>query len=793
MLRILSQWTTLLLLTKYNQWVVWKYDYRGDKLTKIPIDPKSEDNASATDELTWSDYNTALAKWRERPHLYKGLGFVFTEEDPFCVIDIDNHSECEEDIIKLISEFKQTYCEISPSGKGFHIVMIGKKPGDRCRTSKHPGLEIYDRGRFMTITGNRQGAKEITDCQDLLVKIYNKFFPQENEKREVILTPNDLEPDKIIKIAQKGKNGNLFTKLWTGNVPEGDRSAYDLALCNILAFYCGGDYHKIDTMFRQSGLMRDKWEKREDYRRRTIQKAIDDCRDFYTEKKGFDFSHIQINFDEMCKKFDENLGGEIEEYESVPAPSAEDERFEYWVIPNILPDYSDLGNAEFFAKLHKEDLIYSTINKEWYQYKQGVWKQLTDEEITSLAVEVPKLLRKLFIEGSEGEVNKKAVNWATTSGMGTHISKMIELAAAKLKYDKPFNNEPHLLNCPNGVVNLKNGELYPHKKEYYFDKQTNIPYNLDCQIPQRFLRYLSQVCCGIEERQKYLQRAMGYSATGEVNMKCAFFPYGQTDSGKSILLNIIHHILGNYAGYVPYDMFYKGRNGNFGFDELEGIRFAISTESSGDKDFNAEFFKAVTSGDGLKVPRKFKKDKAIKFICKLWFATNEIPGYRNDDAMNNRIKLIRFDQKFYKPGESEDPNLIQDVDLTKKLREEAEGILLWIVVGANFYYANYQNSNIMETQEMKEYKEAFVVNTDPVRAWASENLVFNVNDYCSSEELFKSYNQWCNMNNTINKWSSPGGFAKTLSSMFKIEPVRKRINNERKRFWQGVRIKQFGE
>ena len=779
-----------MLLTKYPQWVVWKYDYRGDKLTKIPIDPKSEENASATDELTWSDYKTALAKWRERPHLYKGLGFVFTEEDPFCVIDIDDYENCEESITKLISEFSDTYSEISPSGKGFHIIMEGKKPGERCRSAKHPGLEIYDRGRFMTVTGNRQNIKEIADCQDLLVKTYNKFFPKENEKREVVLTPNDLEPEDIVKIAKSGKNGDLFTKLWTGNVPEGDRSAYDLALCNILAFYCGGDFHKMDTMFRQSGLMREKWDKREDYRRRTLQKAIDDCKDFYTEKKGFDFSHIQINFDEMCKRFDENTG-EIEEYESVPAPEAEDERFEYWVIPNVLPDYSDLGNAEFFAKLHKEDLIYSTINKEWYQYKQGVWKQLSEEEITALAIEVPTLLRKLFIEGSSDEVNKKAINWATASGMGSHINKMIEIAAAKLKYDKPFNSEPHLLNCKNGVVNLKTGELYPHKKEFYFDKITVTPYNLDAPIPERFLRYLSDVCCGIDERENYLQVAMGYSATGETNMKCAFFPFGQTDSGKSILLNIIHYILGNYAGYVPFDMFYKTRNGNFGFDELEGIRFAISTESSGDKDFNAEFFKAVTGGDGLKVPRKFKKDKAIKFICKLWFATNEIPGYKNDDAMNNRIKLIRFDRQFKKPGEAGPGDLIQDVDLFKKLQEEAEGVLLWLIAGSKYFYDHYQNKNLMETEEMKEYKEAFVLNTDPIRAWAEEYLEFDKDDYVSSEELFKSYNNYCNINNVVNKFNSPGGFARTLNTIFSMKPIRKIIDGSKRRFWQGIRIKTY--
>lgn len=138
-------------LKERPQWVVWKYQTRDGKPTKVPKAPWSTIPASATDLMTWTGFGVAVETFEAGG--YDGIGFVFCSGDPYAGIDLD---KCRNKETGYIEEWAQEildtadgYAEVSPSGTGVHIVVKGKAP---CK--KRGSVEAYDIKRFFTVTGD---------------------------------------------------------------------------------------------------------------------------------------------------------------------------------------------------------------------------------------------------------------------------------------------------------------------------------------------------------------------------------------------------------------------------------------------------------------------------------------------------------------------------------------------------------------------------------------------------------------------------------------------------------------
>ena len=150
-----------------NQWVCWRCDKNG---RKIPVDAMTGRPASTTHAATWTDFNTAQRAYRADPGL-EGVGFVFSETDPFFGVDLDD-CICDDGALEpwaadVVKRFSSTFIERSPSGRGVKIFGIGRKPPGTCKRGK---VECYDRGRYFTLTGERwsgTGANVVT-CQETL-------------------------------------------------------------------------------------------------------------------------------------------------------------------------------------------------------------------------------------------------------------------------------------------------------------------------------------------------------------------------------------------------------------------------------------------------------------------------------------------------------------------------------------------------------------------------------------------------------------------------------------------------
>jgi putative DNA primase/helicase len=275
-----------------RQWLCWRIEERDGKLTKVPYSPLTGEKASTSNPETWVGYSLAVEAYRE--HGYGGIGLVFSEDDPFCGVDLDGCLNPEageiEGWAREIIEELDSYTEISPSGKGVHVLVRATLPEGRNRKGR---FEAYDRGRYFTVTGKHLAGtpQTIEVRQEALQSVVRRVFGEENTNGQTkpVAAPepvdNGLSDSEVLQKALAASNGARFSRLWNGDTSGyGSPSEADLALCGMLAFWTGGDATRIDTLFRQSGLYRKKWD-RKDYRNRTITQALSGKTEFYKAPK----------------------------------------------------------------------------------------------------------------------------------------------------------------------------------------------------------------------------------------------------------------------------------------------------------------------------------------------------------------------------------------------------------------------------------------------------------------------------------------------------------------------------
>ena len=276
-------------LTTRDTWVCWQYEPRDVTFTKIPIDPATGTYASVSDPATWTGFDDAYQSYSETA--VDGIGFVFTTDDPFVGIDLD---DCRDPDSGTLTEWAKdvitrldSYTEVSPSGTGVHLIAAGDLPPGKKRNDR---IECYDVDRYFTVTGHHLSLTpgRVNDRTTEITAIHEAYIADDTNDNETPTPPADDSPtdfsdDELIEYAMTAENGAKFDRLWNGDTTEyASHSEADQALCNLLAFWTGGDPHRVERLFYESGLVREKWRDREDYRDRTIRKAIQDCPAYYT-------------------------------------------------------------------------------------------------------------------------------------------------------------------------------------------------------------------------------------------------------------------------------------------------------------------------------------------------------------------------------------------------------------------------------------------------------------------------------------------------------------------------------
>lgn len=283
-------------LKKLNQWVCWRYD---DRFKKVPVDPKTGGFADTTDPSTWGDYATALAASAE----YEGVGFVFTKDDPFVGIDLDNCRVKETGVVaqwaEAIVSRLNSYTEVSPSGTGLKVWLIGKKPGTRCRKGYCGGeLEIYDGGRFFAYTENLYLDVPIRDAGDALASLYWALFGKDSPSPKPSGDRSWGSDKQVKRKAKNAKTGAAFVLLYEHGIWNGyrSRSEADYALCGMLAFWTNKDEEQVKRMFLTSALAKNLNRKPDPdaYLDATVKTAIARCWNTYKPVKHHSRSKVAV-------------------------------------------------------------------------------------------------------------------------------------------------------------------------------------------------------------------------------------------------------------------------------------------------------------------------------------------------------------------------------------------------------------------------------------------------------------------------------------------------------------------
>jgi putative DNA primase/helicase len=284
------------ILRERSQWVVWKYETRNGKLTKVPYTPllSVATKASSTDPATWGTYGAAITV--AEVGKYDGVGYVLTKEDGIVFVDLDNCRNPEtgaiEEWARQIVNDLNSYTEISPSGTGLHTFAVATLPPEGRRKGK---IEMYIDGRFATITGNHLPGTPTTIEErgaEVLALHANTFAAvKSGHAKDVsgIPTSNDanckcsnLSNEEIRRLASRASNAPKVHALWHGdNTGYTSPSEGDLALCSLLTFYTR-DPAQLESLMRESSRSRDKWDKNKTYLQRTIRKALQNVTETYS-------------------------------------------------------------------------------------------------------------------------------------------------------------------------------------------------------------------------------------------------------------------------------------------------------------------------------------------------------------------------------------------------------------------------------------------------------------------------------------------------------------------------------
>lgn len=697
-------------------WILWRIEEKDGKKTKVPYQVTGE-WAQSNNKRTWSTFYTAVKAYQKGG--YDGIGFMFSKDDPYIGIDIDH---CMEDgefspLADEIIEMMDSYTELSPSGNGVHIVVKGELPIQKGTGRKNPkiGLEIYRYGRYFTFTGNSQNVYEIVERTDELALLFKKYLEDKKpEKKPVTNTVSHISKLSNSELWEKmfnSRNGQNIRSLFEGNLINDDHSSTDLALCNHLAFWTNKDAAKMDSMFRESALMRDKWDEQrgeQTYGEMTIQNAIDNTTNTVADAEADSYQVI--------------IGSEDEFKESEKKPFFR---------------LSELGNAERLVYHHGKNIKYCN-ELEWLIWNGKRWEQDVTKKIETLAA---KTFRKLYESESEAERG-----WAKKcEKRSIRMNSILDARPMVAVKKSEFDSHKFLFNCGNGVIDLKTGELLPHDRKYMLTKISNIDYDLNAECPN-WIRFMESIFKDQDGETNYeiidfLQKAIGYTLTGDTSEQVMFFLYGTGRNGKSTFINTIQNLLGDYGRQTNSDTFIKKKNDNAVNNDiarLDGARFVSAVESEEGQQLSESLVKQVTGGE--KISARFLRQEFFEFVpeFKVFFTTNHMPIVRNNDnGIWRRIRLIPFTVTI--------PKDQVDKDLPKKLEKEMPGILNWAVKGC----LKWQKEGLGEPAAVMKATDEYREDMDILGPYINENCIINPMAKVESRVLYDDYKKWCYQNDEL--------------------------------------------
>lgn len=734
-------------LQEVNQWVCWVGS------DKVPKNPATGSNAQSNNPKTWGTFKQAVKACETFE--FDGIGFMFG--NGYFGVDLDH---CIDDL-DFCDEFVETLCsyaEISKSKSGIHIICKGELPEGGRRKGN---VEMYDKGRYFICTGDIYNPKYnmIADCTESIKVLHSKYIPQSvpNVGTTRTIVPIDLDDEEIIEKARACKSGYLFNLLysgsWQGAYPS--QSEADMALCNQLAFWTQKNASQMDRIFRSSGLMRDKWNKKrgnETYGQITIARAIANCMDVYEPRKYTDDTSLAFAL------FKDGKVG------------VEAEKKTY--------DMTDTGNAQRFIDKFGDLVRYSYNRKSWFYWNGKMWRRDDSGEIKKLADIICEDLKREALSEEDNDTMEKKLRFAHKTASSRSKEAMIKeaqhLEGIPASPDD-FDAYPDYFNCQNGIINLRNGELLPHDARFMMSKIGACEYDNSGKQPELWLSFLDDVTNGDKELQEYIQRCVGYSMCGSTREQCAYFLYGMGNNGKSTFLDTIADLFGGYSSNTQPETIMMKKWGSDGASteiaRLKSARFVTCEEPTEGVRLNEGLLKQLTGSSRITCRFLYGDEFEYTPEFKIWLATNHKPVIRGTDyGIWRRIKLIPFEVNI--PKEKVDKNL------KYKFRQEFPQILAWAVEGCIKWHEQGIEEPECVSVAVNDYKKEM----DILALFIEQCIVidYDITEKVMANNLFALYAMWAKQNNEYE-----------MSSQKFFREINKRLP-EKGRSAQGVFYRSIG-
>lgn len=473
------------------------------------------------------------------------------------------------------------------------------------------------------------------------------------------------------------------------------------------------------------------------------------------------------------------------EDDPLPPPTAEPEGNEDRHRPTIAmgadqPAFeirSELGNAEEIVRQHGADLRHVVSWGKWLAWDGARWKLDASGEARRRAKQTARARTLRAVEAGD----EKGVKFAIRSEAARGIEAALSLAATQAQIalePTALDRDPFTLNTLAGTLDLRSGELRPHRREDLITKLAPVVYDRAATAPT-WDAFLARVLPDPEVRE-FVQRFLGYALTGDVSEQVIAFAYGIGANGKSTLLTSVQRFLGDYAVSCPTDLLLASRNTQHptGLTTLFGRRLAVAMESGEGRALAEALVKMLTGGD--RIPARRMREDFWEFDAthKIVLAANHRPEIRGTDlAIWRRILLVPFSVVI--------PEAERDRKLPDKLAAEAPGILAWMVRGC----LDWQQHGLRPPRAVRAATKAYREDQDLIGAFLEDrctiNLALKAQIYVGKGELHAAYLEWAREQ----KESDPLAMRSFGERMRERGFEEDRHGTERTRIWRGVGLR----
>ena len=397
---------------------------------------------------------------------------------------------------------------------------------------------------------------------------------------------------------------------------------------------------------------------------------------------------------------------------------------------------TDLGNAERFAAKYFDQVRWCETWNTWMIFNGKCWEPDRSGRVDQFAKIVVRAIYQEAANELDEVRRKQLAKHAAASESNRAVRAMLDRAKSELPVTPDeFNKHLYLLNCKNGTLDLRTGELRPHSPYDLLTRCLKIDYN-PLATCSKWEQFINGTFADDQALIQFMKEALGMSLCGDTSEQCLFICHGSGSNGKTTMLETIRIIMQDYALAANIETFQVRKNQGIGNDiaELYGARFVTASENTMGSRLNEAFIKKATGKEPLRARRLHENEFQFMPEFSIWFAVNHKPVVKDTSkGMWRRVHFIPFNVTI--EGDKLDKHL------GEKLLDESEGILAWLVQG---HMGWHERGRLVAPDAVVEATQAYRSEMDVIARFLTEQC--ETTGEIGATKLYQAYKTWCEEN-----------------------------------------------